>query len=301
MTKLNKLSLKDRSMFCEYLGLDRHELSVYSFENIYIWKKLYDIKWEIIDNNLCVFFMDKIGAFLYLAPLGRKKSQLAINSAFAIMDRYNKNKDLSRIENIEEKEAQFFLDSGYLCKIKSHDYLCLRSSLAGLRGDKFKAKRACFNYFVKHCDFEYLPFSAKDIGGCLGLYSSWVMQRSQQNQDHVYLGMMDDSLNCLKLLLKDCGDLDITARIVKIDDEIKAFTFGYRLNNDTFCILYEITDLTIKGLAQFIFRRFSEELKDYKYINIMDDSGLENLKKVKISYHPIRLLPGYIARRKEYA
>ena len=108
---------------------------------------------------------------------------------------------------------------------------------------------------------------------------------------------MDDSLNCLKLLLKDCGYLGITARIVKIDNEIKAFTFGYKLNKDTFCILYEITDLTVKGVAQFIFRVFCEELKDYKYINIMDDSGLENLKVVKLSYHPVRLIPGYIAKR----
>jgi hypothetical protein len=62
--------------------------------------------------------------------------------------------------------------------------------------------------------------------------------------------------------------------------------------------LYEITDLSIKGLAQFIFRAFAEELKNYRYLNIMDDSGLANLKKVKLSYHPERLVPAYIARRR---
>ena len=295
--ELNKLSLKDRAIFNEYLGQGSYELSVYSFENIYIWRNLYDIRWGIADGSLCIFFQDKFGAFLYLPPLGKTCSLEAVKISFTIMDRYNDNKEISRIENIEEKNAQFFLDSGYLCKIKSYDYLCLRSSLAGLRGDKFKAKRACFNYFVKHNTFEYLPFSPKDISGCLELYNCWTRQRRQQNQDHLYQGMMDDSLNCLKLLLKDCGYLGITARIVKIDNEIKAFTFGYKLNKDTFCILYEITDLTVKGVAQFIFRVFCEELKDYKYINIMDDSGLENLKVVKLSYHPVRLIPGYIAKR----
>jgi uncharacterized protein len=66
---------------------------------------------------------------------------------------------------------------------------------------------------------------------------------------------------------------------------------------NTFCILYEITDLGIKGLAQFIFRRFSQELKGYKYINIMDDSGLENLRKTKLAYKPTRLIPAYIVSR----
>ncbi|MCM8780616.1 MAG: hypothetical protein NC908_01655 [Candidatus Omnitrophica bacterium] len=81
---------------------------------------------------------------------------------------------------------------------------------------------------------------------------------------------------------------------------IKAFTFGFGLSPDTFCILYEITDLSIKGLAQFIFRQFVCELKKYRYINIMDDSGLDNLKQVKFSYHPRRLIPAYIAT-KSYA
>jgi hypothetical protein len=69
------------------------------------------------------------------------------------------------------------------------------------------------------------------------------------------------------------------------------------LNHDTFCILYEITDLSVKGLAQFIFREFSRELKGYRYLNIMDDSGLENLKQVKLSYKPVRLIPSFTAQR----
>jgi uncharacterized protein len=71
------------------------------------------------------------------------------------------------------------------------------------------------------------------------------------------------------------------------------------LDKDTFCILYEITDLTIKGLSQFIFRQFCSELKDYRYINVMDDSGLENLKRVKLSYRPLKVIPAYIVKRKD--
>jgi hypothetical protein len=295
--KLNKISLKNRAIFAGHLGIGSHELSVYSFENIYIWKNLYDIRWKIIEGSLCVFFLHKLGSFLYLPPLGPVDKRPALKIVFQIMDRYNKNKEISRIENIEEKDAPLYKELGFACKAKSFDYLCLRNDLAGLRGDKFKAKRACFNYFVKHNSYEYLPLSLKDRSGCLRLYNYWAGQKRQQNQGCLYQGMLEDSLDCLRTLLKDFRKLDIAARLVKIDSEIKAFTFGYRLNKDTFCILYEITDLSIKGLAQFVFRKFSEELKDYKYINIMDDSGLDNLKKVKLSYYPARLIPAYIAKR----
>lgn len=96
-------------------------------------------------------------------------------------------------------------------------------------------------------------------------------------------------------------NLNCIGRIVKVDKEIRAFSFGFKLNAQTFCILYEITDLQVKGLAQFIFREFCREMADYKYINIMDDSGLENLKQVKLSYHPIKLVPAYIVQRSDYA
>ncbi|MDD5409008.1 MAG: phosphatidylglycerol lysyltransferase domain-containing protein, partial [Candidatus Omnitrophica bacterium] len=133
--------------------------------------------------------------------------------------------------------------------------------------------------------------------GCLGLFNDWVKERKAHCNDDIYCGMLEDNRKVIKEALDNCKQLGLKGIVVKIDKQIKGFTLGYKLNKDTFCILYEITDLSIKGLAQFIFRRFSEELKDYKYINIMDDSGLDNLKKVKLSYKPERLISAYIATR----
>jgi hypothetical protein len=226
-----------------------------------------------------------------------KKNPGAIKKTFRIMDRLNKNKDISRIENIEEADISFYKGLGYACQNKSYDYLCLRSDLTELRGNKFKSKRACFNYFIKHYKFQYLPLSLKYRDGCLGLYDSWAKERKTKNDDRIYQGMMEDSRKSLKNALDNYADLNFTGGLVKINKKIKAFTFGFKLNQDTFCILYEITDLSIKGLSQFVFSRFSSGLEGYKYINIMDDSGLANLKKVKLSYHPVKLIPAYIARK----
>jgi hypothetical protein len=109
--------------------------------------------------------------------------------------------------------------------------------------------------------------------------------------------MLRDAQACLKVLLDNYAHLDCLGRLVKIDKKIKAFTFGYRINADTFAVLFEIADLSFKGLSQFIFRELCRELAGYKYINIMDDSGLENLKRVKLSYHPAGLIPNYIVKR----
>jgi len=295
--KLKSLSLRHKNLFDKFLNILSHELAVYAFANIYIWKGLFDISWVIIEDSLCVFFKDKTGAFLYLPPLGGEIKPTVVETAFKIMDNLNKNRDISRIENVEEKDISFYKRLGYECVSKPFDYICLREELVELKGERFKSKRACYNYFLKHYQYTYEPFSLKDKGACLCLYRLWMSQRETKSQDPVYRGMLKDSLNALKILLDYYRQLDITGRVIKINQKLKAFSFGFPLNKDIFCIQYEITDLSIKGLAQFIFREFCSELNPYSYINIMDDSGLANLSRVKLSYHPARMAPSYIVRR----
>lgn len=293
---LRKLSIKDKKYVDRFLALRPHRLSSYAFENIYIWKNLFDIYLAEIKDNLCVFFESKAGLFLYLPPMGEMRDAAVADRAFRIMDNRNKHRSVSRIENAEEEDIPFYKDIGYECVYKSCDYICKRADLAGLRGDRFKTKRKSANYFVKHYRFQYLPFSPEYKNGCLTLYDLWEKNRKREYSDSIYQAMLEDNRAALETMLGACRSLDCAGRIVKLDGGIKGFTFGFKLNDDVFCVLYEITDLAVKGLAQFIFREFCRELK-YRFINMMDDSGLENLRRVKLSYRP-ESCPSYIIRRK---
>jgi uncharacterized protein len=295
--KLNKLTLKDQALFNKYLTFTPHKLAAFSFANIYIWRCLYDISWVVIANNLCIFFRDKIGCFMYLPVLAKERQPEVIKQAFTIMDSINKNKDISRIENIEQEDLEYYRALGYLSHDKYPDYLCLRSDLALLKGNKFKSQRAACNYFIKHYDFDSRNFRLTDQAQCLSLFGTWIKERKTQSNDNGYCGMLEDSRKVILEATANYKQLGLEGIVIRVNQEIKGFSFGYRLNNNTFCILYEITDLTIKGLAQFIFRKFSEELQDYKYINIMDDSGLDNLRKTKLAYKPVHLIPAYIVTR----
>ncbi|MBU0547512.1 MAG: DUF2156 domain-containing protein [Candidatus Omnitrophica bacterium] len=295
--KLNKLTLRDQGLFNKYLSFSRHELAAFSFANTYIWRAIFDIQWVLIESSLCIFFRDKIGCFMYLPPLEKERHPRAIEQAFTIMDSINKNKDISRIENIGQEDIEYYCALGYLCHQKYPDYLCLRSDLAFLKGNKLKSQRASYNYFVKHYNFEVSEFKLKHEADCLSLFNNWLEGRKVHCDEDLYCAMLEDNHKVIKEALSNYKQLDLEGIVVKVDKRIEGFTFGYKLNNDTFCILYEITDLSIKGLAQFIFRRFSARLKDYTYINIMDDSGLDNLRKVKLSYKPKRWISAYIATR----
>ena len=84
--------------------------------------------------------------------------------------------------------------------------------------------------------------------------------------------------------------------ILRINGDLMGFTVGERTNETTATILIEKTEFDILGSAQFIFREFCKLLKEHYgslYINAGDDMGFENLKKVKLSYRPAKLLPKY--------
>lgn len=296
--KYRSLKLKDKILFEKFLNIKRYELSTYAFANIFIWRDLFKIFWVIIEDNLCIFFKDDLGTFLYLPPLGKRKSKNLIKICFDIMDGLNLNRDISRIENVDEQNLDFYRSLGYECIYKGYDYICASNDLLELKGNRFKSKRAAFNYFIKHYQFDYQPYSLKDKKDCLALYRDWMLNRKEKCGDSIYVKMLEDSFISLNAALSNYKKLHLIGRVVKIDKCIKGHTLGFPLNNHTFCVLFEITDLSIKGLSQFIFRKFVEELRDYRYINIMDDSGLENLRRVKLSYQPKKFAAAYIVKRK---
>ncbi|MBU0635345.1 MAG: DUF2156 domain-containing protein [Candidatus Omnitrophica bacterium] len=292
---LEPLEIENRGIFEEFLNHSPRNLSPYSFANIFIWRKLFDIRWRIIGDCLCVFFQNEQGIFMYLAPLGKKISEEVVKECFSVMDGINQNKRFSRMENIEESDVSFFKNMGFTVSEKYPDYLYIRNDLANLKGDRFKSQRAACNYFAKHNEYEYCVYNGQDKNGCLALAQAWAGERKKKVEDSFYRHLLDDNLLAQRELLAHFDELGVLGRVIKVDGQVRAYTFGYELNKDIFCILFEVSDLNYKGISPFIFRQFCEELSAYKYINTMDDSGLVNLKAAKLSYHPRQLIPNYIA------
>lgn len=181
-------------------------------------------------------------------------------------------------------------DSGYIdfnSLKKFPDYIYLREDLAGLKGDKYKHKRASCNYFSKNYKFQYLPYRQNMKNDCLKLFIKWASARKQKFHDFYYHELLEDSFSAHKLAIENSKALGLEGRVIKIKGRVSGYTFGFEIAKDMFCVLLEVCDLKFKGISEFIFRELSKEMAQYKYINAMDDSGLENLRLSKLSYHPI--------------
>lgn len=290
ISKKNLLSIADKKIFDQFLSLKIHELSVYNFANIYVWNSLFEIFWYLIDDSLCVFFNNPGGCFLYLSPLTDNINEKIIKQCFKIMDEYNSNPKISRIENIENQEIEFYQSLGFVRKNKDSDYVYSRLKIAELKGSSYKSKRGEYNYFIKNNKFKYRFYDKTDENECIGLLENWIVNRKKNSNDQLYKYMLEDIYPVQQSAIRNYSELNLIGRVVEIDGVVQAYTFGYHLNPDTFCVMFEVTDIQVKGLAQFIFRELSREMRDYKYINTLDDSGLENLAKVKLSYKPERII-----------
>lgn len=292
LPKLNKLNLKDKPLIERYLKENATDISAYHFAGIFIWKDLFQVFWTIIEKNLCLFYQDNTGMFMILPPLGPFNAGV-VKKCFEIMDFYNQNSEVSRIENVREEEARSYARLGLRPKLKDREYACLRDDLVNLCGDGFKHKRSSYNHFLKTHNAQILEYSPAYQKACLGLYLLWMNMREDERNDIIYQQMLEDSSLSFQTALKYYGKLGLAGYVVKAGGEIKACSFGYSLNRETFCILFEVCDLNFKGIAQFIFREFARKLSGYKYVNIMGASDLENLKRHKLSYRPAKEISIY--------
>ncbi|RKU11879.1 hypothetical protein C6502_07245 [Candidatus Poribacteria bacterium] len=270
------------------------ELSRYAFAPHYVWRNFFDFCWTIIDDQFCLFAHQEGDYFMPILPMGASLNQKVIQQAYRFTLEVNRAKQIARIENVPEGLIPFFHQIGFRAVRKETEYLYETNALVQLKGDRYKSKRAAYNALIRnHPSAQLEPYQPAHLGDCLALYESWQQERGSRFHDDIYQAMLEDSRHSHCTGLMNCEELGLIGRVVFIDGVVKGYTFGYPLNTEIFCILFEVTDLGIKGLAQFLFREFCREQAAYRWINTMDDSGLENLRRVKLSYRPARQLASY--------
>lgn len=307
--QLNPLTLEAKPIFDKYVDQPCTPLSNYAFAPLYIWREYFELFYTICNYSkqtttdqtgfLCVYAKHANDYFMPILPspcsIDNPMYLEVVEKAYEYMLHSNKNPQIARIENVPKEIGSVFSMNGFHTYEKETEYIYRTKDLCELKGDRYKQQRNSYNAFVKqYPSAEYTSYKSSDIDECLELYENWSKSRAEKYTDPIYQAMLDDSRSAHRIGITHAEELSLVGRVVRINGQLCAYTFGYELNRDTFCILFEVSDLNIKGLAQYIYREFCRELMlSYNWINAMDDSGLENLKRVKRAYHPHSLVPSY--------
>ena len=107
--------------------------------------------------------------------------------------------------------------------------------------------------------------------------------------------MLQENRRVHARLLKYWKNLDLIVRVVKVEGRVIGYTFGFVLDENTFCIYAEIADRAYQGSAAYMFRCFcsDQELKGFNRINTMDDFAMPKVAMAKQAYHPSELISSY--------
>ncbi len=285
----------------KYFKISPDHLSAFSFTNIFAWKDFFQFDLKVIRNCLCVFAKNEIGCFLYLPPLGKNVTPEVIDECFHMMEDMNKGSGITRIENVSAKQLPLFPGKRFAHHKKGYEYCYYRDDIASLRGNPYKSKRSSYNQFVRNDKHDYLPYEKHMIDDCLGLYRHWAEDRIKVHSADIYGHMIRENEKVHALVLRHFQQLGLIGRVVTVNGKIKAYSFGYSVNENMFCILFEIADLRHKGLSVYMFREFCRDdaLQAYKFINVMDDFEMENIRQTKMSYHPYVLLSSYVVTKEK--
>ncbi len=288
--------LDQKPLVDSFLNQGPRPLSSFSFVSLFAWCDFFDFELKMINGCLCIFAHGDQGSFLYLPPLGESVDSSTIELAFDHMAQGEAPRGVNRIENIPGNLLSAFGQGSYNQYSKSAEYVYRKEDLIALKGNAYKSQRHDCNFFsARQGPHSFGPYMDADFDSCMGLYERWADNRARANRDDVYLSMLQENRLVHARLLEFWKPMGLIARVLKAKGKIIGYTFGFNVDESTFCVYAEITDLKIPGAAAYMFKSFcaDEQLTDFSRINTMDDFAIPNVARAKQAYHPSELISSY--------
>jgi uncharacterized protein len=301
--RLSPLTLSEAGRFTRALDqsglLASDALAAYAFPYHAVWTSLLPYWWLERDRTFYLFAESPDGWFMPLPPLGPHPLDRSVAQAFDFMQEWNGSSPVIRIENVMTRQKDVLATSGFSCSRKEGDYLYHAPALAALAGDQYKSQRALCNRAEREQAIQLADYTKEDQAGCLRVYDRWSRQKAAGTLDAVALLLLDDAQAAHRLVFADAEPLGLTGLVARVGGSIAAYTFGYWLTPRTYCVLLEVADRAIPGLAQYLFRaacRGAVE-RGADYVNVMEDAGLPGLRAAKRAYRPAMMIDSWTLTR----
>ena len=260
----------------------------FSVGNLMGWSKYYDGRIGEIEDCLVVRLY-KYDSFCF------PKGSNYLNALKHIVEEY----DFPKFSFLEKRETEIIEEIfpgkyEFIPDRNGFDYVYSGESLATLKGNKYHSKRNHISYFERTFNWEFDALTVDCIDECIAMNEKWYTLNVDKDRESI-----EDEREVLRLNFAHFEEIGGTGGVLRIDGEVVAFTFGERLNENTFVTHFEKAYSDIRGAYPMINQLFAQTLlTDYKYINREDDVGSEGLRSAKLSYHPEFLVEKFTAVRK---
>lgn len=160
---------------------------------------------------------------------------------------------------------------------ENSDYLYLMQSLIEFKGPHLVGQRNQALYFLDNYDTRFESIGSSNMNDVKKVLINWSHDLDKD---------VPQNLEALDLF----NDLKLSGLIVYADGQPVSYIYGQPLNQETFLALAIKADRSFKGVYPYTYQLCAKEMKNYKFLNVEPDMGIEALKKSKRSYSPYEMV-----------
>ncbi len=290
--ELKEFSFENKEEADRFLSRKNSKNSEFTFTNMFMWRKSYDMKYAVINDMFCVFPKHANGPRSATFPIGDGDIKPVIDEIL----RYFAEIGETPLIRIYDDEAAARLLAAYPDKfvltedVPGFDYVYRVQDLINLSGKKYHSKKNHVNRFMTMYDWEYAKMTPADRGECKRLYEEWFENKSSEIEG------LEEEREAVFELLDNWERLDIVGGCIRVDGRIIAFSFGEKLCDNMVVIHLEHADTEYRGAFAAMNKLFLEnEWSEFEFVNREEDMGLPGLRTAKESYRPCERVKKYVA------
>ena len=294
--KFREITVNDRDIVNGYFAESDFMASEYSFPALFMWRHKYNYRIAEYGGFLIVLIANPSCRY-YFYPAGKGENLKDV--IIAIYDdawlagskcylTVIMKENINVIESLFPGRFRFSTYRDYA------DYIYNADELINLPGRKYHTKRNHINRFLEeYGTIAYEDISSSNIAECSKAYNQWLEDKKDKGED---VKLFSDEDMAMKECVSHYRDIGLIGGLIKARGKMCSFTFGSRINSETFGIHIEKSLIECQGGYATINREFAaRHASGYRYINREEDLGLKGLRQAKLSYHPVFLLEKYTA------
>lgn len=300
MFELSEITIDKKGLFDKYLYRRCSRNSEFSFTNLFMWRKSYDMKYVILDDMLCIMPKHADGprsATFPIGFIGEDGEERDIKGVIEELLAYFKEKGEEPLIRLYDERTVKKLTDTFPNKFmitedrSSFDYVYRVDELTALSGKRFHSKKNHVNKFKKlYPDFEYCKMTPADAAECIELFDSWCENKGFESV------AFDEEREAVHELLNNWESLGVVGGCIRVDGKMVAFSLGEPLCGEMVVVHLEHADTGYEGAFAIMNQQFLEhEWQDYVYVNREEDMGIPGMRKAKESYRPVFMVKKYVA------
>lgn len=277
------LEMGDREALNEVFRANPPEISELTFTNLYAWREVY--KPQIAQlNGFILICSDCVMERKFFVPIGAGNIKIP-------MQKLLKEKKCLFFRVPENIKALFEKDNLYRIEFDSDnsDYLFRTSDLITLAGKKYDGKRNQIKKFKTFFNYDYVKLDSSHVQECFQFEEEWCSIKHCDSVEGLF-----KERRAIREMLVHCEEFDLIAGAIRVEEKICALAVAQRLNRNTLVLHVLKAKPVMDGLYQVICNEFlARQSREYEFVNMEQDLGVEGLRKSKLSYHPIEMVKKY--------